>query len=421
MPIILFHLLLISPLTQAISAADSVPSPSVPLGAPEFRATGERPFGWRGDGSGRFPGATPVTTWSATANVRWSPVVGRSYSSPIITEQFVLVTSEPNLVVCVNRADGSVRWKSAVTPALLTDPQRRKSAGDYESPKDGSGLTAATPVTDGKTVYAVFANGLICALTLDGQRKWVNHLAAEPNTGYGRSSSPLLVAGKLIVHMTHLYAFDPTTGAQLWVNTEARSSYGTPITLKAANIDLIVTPLGDVVRATDGQSVNSGIAHTSHSSPIHGGDGILYFGDLAVSALRLNAAFKEEEVWNGMVAGDVFGSPLLHDHTLFITTGDGELFAFDTQGKGTPEPLINGRALFAKGTAGNPVAYASLTLAGNYLFLNSNQGETVVLEATRSARLVSRNRLPAGSGASPVFSGKDLFLRAGDKLFCIGE
>jgi outer membrane protein assembly factor BamB len=421
MPIFIVYLLFLTAATHALSAADPAPAPSAPLGAAEFRASGERPFGWRGDGSGRFPGATPVTHWSAMKNVRWRTVVGRSYSSPIVNEQFVVVTSEPNLVICLNRADGSVRWKFAVTPALLTDPLSRKSAADYESPKHGSGLTAATPVTDGRTVYAVFANGLIGALTLEGQRKWITHIAAEPNTGYGRSASPLLVAGKLIVHMTHLHAFDPATGAQLWINTEARSSYGTPATLKLGNTNLIVTPLGDVVRASDGQSVNGGIAHTSHSSPILGGDGILYFGDLTVSAFRLNSVLKEEEAWNGMVSGDVFGSPLLHDHTLFVTTGDGELFAFDTKGKGTLEPLISGRALFPKGTAGNPVAYASLTLAGNYLFLTSNHGETVVLEATPTARLVSRNRLPAGSGASPVFSGKDLFHRAADKLFCIGE
>ena len=70
--------------------------------------------------------------------------------------------------------------------------------------------------------------------------------------------------------------------------------------------------------------------------------------------------------------------PFLHDHTLFVTTGDGELFAFDTQGKGT-------------------------------------------LEATRTARPVSRHRLPSGSGACPVFAGKDLVHRAADKLVCIGE
>ncbi len=36
-------------------------------GSPEFRATPEHPFGWRGDGSGRFPGATPPVKWARTA------------------------------------------------------------------------------------------------------------------------------------------------------------------------------------------------------------------------------------------------------------------------------------------------------------------------------------------------------------------
>lgn len=35
-----------------------------PLGSPDFYPSPERPVGWRGDGSGRFPGATPPTTWS---------------------------------------------------------------------------------------------------------------------------------------------------------------------------------------------------------------------------------------------------------------------------------------------------------------------------------------------------------------------
>ena len=221
--------------------------------------------------------------------------------------------------------------------------------------------------------------------------------------------------------MSQLYAFDPATGTQLWVNPEAKSSYGTPVATRVGNVDLIVTPLGDVVRAADGSSVNRDLGHTSHSSPITGGAGVVCFGDTMVNAVRLNAAFKEEEVWNGMVSGEVFGSPLLHDRTLFIATGEGELFAFDAQGKGALEPVINGRALFAKTTAGGPVAYASLTLAGKHLFFNSNRGEIVVLEATRGAPMVSRNRLPAGTGSSPVFSGKEMFLRDGDRLFCIGE
>src|SRR4051812_38958448 len=34
-------------------------APVVPLGSPAFQPAPERPVGWRGDGTGRYPGATP--------------------------------------------------------------------------------------------------------------------------------------------------------------------------------------------------------------------------------------------------------------------------------------------------------------------------------------------------------------------------
>src|SRR5450755_2495214 len=34
-----------------------------PLGSTDFHPSAQRPVGWRGDGSGRFPGATPPVEW----------------------------------------------------------------------------------------------------------------------------------------------------------------------------------------------------------------------------------------------------------------------------------------------------------------------------------------------------------------------
>lgn len=416
-----FPRLCLTALLSLSAACATAWAADAPLGSPDFRPTPQRPFGWRGDGSGRFPAATPVTEWSATKNVRWATTVGRGFSSPIVTDKLVIVTSEPGLLTCLDRADGKVRWQVQVKPADLADEPSRTAAAKYEIPPDGSGLAAATPLTDGCCVYAVFGNGIVCAVALDGKRLWTVGIVADPTTGYGRSSSPILVAGKLIAHVSNLYALDPATGRQLWVNTDAKSSYGTPTALRVGDTDLLVTPNGDVVRASDGKSVNSEIGRAIHASPIPVGEGTVAFADATVTALRLNAAFKETELWSGVVTGEIFGSPLLHDHTLFLVNGAGELFAFDASGKGEREPLLNGRKLFESEANASPVVYASLTLAGGHLFLHSNRGETVVLEATRPARLVSRNRLPAGSGSSPVFSGADLFLRAGDKLYCIGK
>jgi outer membrane protein assembly factor BamB len=398
-------------LAAVLLARLSGPGPGLP-GSPEDQPTAARPFGWRGDGSGRFPGAAPPTEWSPTKNVRWRTAVGKSYSSPILTDSCILVTSEPNLLISVDRATGKEGWRHEVKTCDLVDASARATAEKYK-PKD-TGLTAATPVTDGTNVYAVFANGIVCSVDLSGKRKWTAFIDAEQSTSYGRSASPVIVGGRLIVHMTHLYAFDPETGKQLWVNSEARCTYGTPAGFKAGGVEVIVTSGGDVVRAQDGKGLQSGVGPAFHTSPL-AQDGLLYFGDRQVRAVRLDAAFKDTEEWSGEMTADVFGSPVLHDGLLFAVTGKGELFAFDSKGTA----VINGRMLFGD-EAGADTVYSSLTLAGKHLFLCSNPGEIVVLEATREAKVVARNKLKDGSGSTPVFSGREIYLRDGEFLCSIG-
>jgi outer membrane protein assembly factor BamB len=400
----------------AIQAKDA--AAPAPLGSAEFRPTAERPFGWRGDGSGRYPGATPVLEWSLTKNVRWSADVGKSYASPILAGDLVVVLSEPNLLIALDRASGKVKWKKEIAPAELADAGARAAADEYKA-KD-TGYAAATPVTDGLAIYVILANGLVQAVDLAGKAKWTSFVDAKQSTAYGRSASPLLADGKLIVHMTNLYAFDPATGKQLWVNADARCQYGTPAAMRLNAATLIVTPAGDVFNAADGKNLNTQIGNTSNVSPLVQ-DGLIYFAEKDVRAIRLGADYKDESVWNGEIAGDVFGSPILHGGLLFTCTGKGELVVFDASKKGSVEPLFEARPLFGEEGGAQPIAYSSFAMAGKYLFLNSLAGDIVVLEATREAKPVARNKLKDGSGSAPVFSGKDLFLRDGDRLYCIGE
>lgn len=405
-------------------------------GAADFHATPEHPFGFRGDGSGIFLDAAPALEWSEKEkkNIRWSTAVGPGYSSPILTEKRVIVAAEPNLLFCIDRTDGTVVWKVEINPTILADEKSRKAAAEYEAPKDGSGMMAATPVTDGKWVYVVVANGIVCALDLDGKVQWNAYIDAEQNTGYGRSASPVFVESNgsrlLLVHMTNLYAFDAFSGKQLWVNKDTASTYGTPAvaTLGAATgtgaENFIVTPDGDLVRVSGsgavGKRLASDMGHLTHSSPIVV-DGVAYFGENSLNAIRLNPVAKNEELWSGSLAGDVFSSPLVHAGLLWLVTGKGELFAFNAKGKGEQTPSNNARLLFGEAEGKGPATYSSLTLAGQHIFITSNRGDTVVFEATPEAKEVARNHTLGGTGSSPVFAGSDMFLRAGNNLLCIGK
>jgi outer membrane protein assembly factor BamB len=50
------------------STALAQPADKAGLGSPGFTPTSERPIGWRGDGTGHYPGATPPTTWGIILN-----------------------------------------------------------------------------------------------------------------------------------------------------------------------------------------------------------------------------------------------------------------------------------------------------------------------------------------------------------------
>src|SRR5262245_9567628 len=59
--------------TSVAQSANSASAPSragqagESLGSPDFKPAPDRPVGWRGDWTGRFPGATPPMEWSRRA------------------------------------------------------------------------------------------------------------------------------------------------------------------------------------------------------------------------------------------------------------------------------------------------------------------------------------------------------------------
>jgi len=94
----------------------------VPLGHPDFHPSPERPVGWRGDGSGVFPGATPVAEWDGTTghNIVWSVAMPQfATSTPLIVGDKVITTANPHTVLCYAIADGERLWYNAADSVLV--------------------------------------------------------------------------------------------------------------------------------------------------------------------------------------------------------------------------------------------------------------------------------------------------------------
>jgi outer membrane protein assembly factor BamB len=438
------------------------------------------PIGWRTDGTGSYPNVQPPVEWSTTKNVVWcTPMPGYGVSHPVLLGQRVFICSEPATLLCLDREDGKIIWqKTSKYDELEIAPDVRerlkveleetaelnkkqsavrkemdslyKSLTKDKAPKEDieaklkpfrtqinefdkekkkltlavlytqpsqngtAGYSAPTPVTDGKEVFVVYGNGLVACYDLDGNRKWLK-LIEHSNLAFAHSASPLLVKGKLLVHFTDLVALDPNTGNEVW-RLQLPGGHGTPVAARIGDVDVVATPKGALVRVSDGKLLAKGLGSCGANSPIvH--DGIVYYVNGGANAVRLPEAIvepvKPKVVWKGKVKGGGywFSSPVLHDGLFYAASDQGDLTVLDAA---TGE-LVYQESLGMRGST-----YPSISLAGNRLYVSSDNGTTVVVQPGREFKELARNKLQPFR-SSLVFEGKRVFVRTEKHLYCIGE
>ncbi len=380
------------------------------------------PVGWRNDGTGRFADADPPTEWSTGKNVLWkASLPGQSYAAPIVVGENLYVASDPADLLCIRRKDGKVLW--------------RKGHGDIKAPAGGgggkggfgkggmgkggggrsAGNTAATPVSDGKYVAAVFGNGVVAVYDLDGNRLW-GRAVESSRVGFGHSTSPLLLGGKLIVHFNSLVALDVATGKEAW-RVELSASHASPVAAKLGKEDVVISPAGAVIRARDGKTLAEAGMRSSDNSPVADGDTVFFVGR---GAFRLtegkDGAATVKRLWGtggggGGGRGDRrLSSPLVHDGILYGIGGGGFLEAADAR---TGEPIYRQRL-------GLGEVYSSLAMAGGLIYAFDLSGKAVIFKPGRKYERVAACQLE-GTGCCPVFAGSHLYVRGRQTLYCIAK
>ncbi len=431
--------------------------------------------GWRTDGTGKYPAAAPPTKWSADTNVVWkTPMPGWSNSTPIIVGNKLFVCSEPTTLLCANLADGKILWARTNTYFDMLDAagaakaksdntkaeviarkiaplererrqarrQSRKTPDDAELKKKidrlggqiralknqmkpfakyrlpqvhkTNGYSSSTPVSDGKHVYVLFGTGVAACYDLAGNRKWIK-LIEKPTHGYGHSASPLLVGDKLLVHVIDLFALDVKSGRVLW-KAKSRQCWGSLARARVGGADAVITSRGCVVGISDGEVLTSRLPKLSYNTPIIDGS-MAYFIQDPAAAVKLpeNAGekFNRRPHWQTRLKKDrYYASPVLNNGLIYAITQKSILSVIDAK---------DGSVVYTKNLRlGGGTVYPSITLAGNYLFISSDNGTTVVMKPGREYEEVARNKLETFR-SSPVFRGKRLYVRGYKNLYCIGK
>ncbi len=124
--------------------------------------------GWRSDGTGRYPDAEPPVTFAPEVNVVWAaPLPSWSNASPVVIEDRIFVCAEPDTLIAVEKKTGKILWQEANPVAETSSGEDGAAQGEAKAHAH-NGFTSATPVCDGKHVFAVFGNGMIAANVMRG-------------------------------------------------------------------------------------------------------------------------------------------------------------------------------------------------------------------------------------------------------------
>ncbi len=418
---------------------------------------------WRG------PAATGVsrevglpTSWSSTENIAWKAEArGLGVSSPIVWGDRVFVTSQagrgdvtrgPTLVQggdagaageralgSGSSADGASTENEGVTFLVTAfDAGSGRWLWEYSLPAEGElsqvhekhNLATPSPVTDGERVYAWFGTGQVIALDLDGELVWKRNLGAEYapfDIQWGTGSSAMLYRDTLILLCYHsqasyMLALDSGNGNVRWKadRDDGAISYSTPLAVEISGAAELVV---NSTEGISGYDASTGELLWQIKEPNRfpipmpvQHDGVIY----ASRGYRSGPFMAIRPGGRGEVADShvLWKVPTGAPYVSSLVYYDGLIYMAGDVGVVTVTDATTGERVYQERIGG--VFSASPVAADGKIYLLSEDGETIVLAAGRTPRVLARNKLNARQLASLAISEGRLFIRSDGALFAIG-
>ncbi len=383
----------------------------------EFQANWPRFRGW--DGSGvSASGSNAVTA------ILWhSAIPAPGQSSPIIWGDRVFITggtTNSRQVFCYSASSGALLWQRAIENVPGSPPDVA------EAPED-TGFAASTMATDGRRVYAIFANGDLGALDFDDSVVWTRYLGPL-NNSYGFAASLAVWGNNLIIQLdqgdsrpagSKLISLLGASGQVLWERSRpVTASWATPIIVDAAGKTQIITAanpwviayaLGDGTELWRAQCLENEVV----ASPVFADGLVLLINpNTSLMAIRPDASgdvTKTPSAWASEENVPDIASPASNGQLVFTSTSGGLVTCFEAGG---------GKKLWE--TNLDTDVQASPGIMGDRLFILAKQGPLVTLQAGRELHEMERIRVGDKFVASPAFANGYVFLRGLTNLYRLG-
>ncbi|MCC6797309.1 MAG: PQQ-like beta-propeller repeat protein [Candidatus Hydrogenedentes bacterium] len=325
-------------------------------------------------------------------------------------------------VVCIDRKSGKLLWEKTAREEV--PHEGRHPTGSYAS---------SSPVTDGKLMWVSFGSrGLYC-YDLDGTQKWNRDLGKmQMKNSFGEGSSPALAGDAIVVLMDHeagskIMAFNKDTGEPLWEKArEEATAWSSPHPVEVNGALQIVTAATNRIRSYNAKTGDivwecAGLTANTIPTPVSGfGRVFCTSGFRGYSLKAIDLAHTGDLTGTPAIAWEVaqgtpyVASPLLYDDRIYLTADRGAVLScYDAK---SGKQLYSGQEI-----EGLAQIYASPAGAGDKIYIADREGKVAVVKKSDSFELLATNALDDGFDASPVFAGKELYLKGRKNLYCIAE
>ncbi len=396
---------------------------------PEAKASGGRSKEWKPDKTnwpafrgqdsrGIAGGSDYPVEWDGASgkNIKWKiEVPGRGKSSPVVWEDKIFITSAQDRiceVYCIDKKDGKILWTGSASdisgePAELpqTDPE--------------AGLAVSTVATNGKVVFAVFANGNLACFDMDGNKKWAKNIGV-PESSYGYSSSLLMYENTLLLQYDSntrisLIAFDPESGDQKWETIRnGHPVWSSPVLANFNGMAQLIINGNPNVSSYDpvtGKAIWEIECLTGDVAPSVAVNSTMIY---AVTDYARLAAIKPGNTpvitWQDNAYTPDVSSPVATDKYLFLSTGNGDVACYNAE-KGDTAWTHYFQDPF----------YASPIMADEKVYYLDRGGMMHIVNADGTFKLIGESAIGEATDCSPAFSDKSIYIRGRKNLFCITE
>jgi len=373
----------------------------------------------------RGPGGIGITTrtgipvsWDGKSgkNVKWKTAIPLpGYNSPVIWGDRIFLSGaseNKREVYCLDAISGKILWTAAADKIPGTPAQA-------PTVNKETGLAAPSLTTDGRRVYAIFANGDLIALDMDGKPAWSKNLGLPANH-YGHSSSLMMYRDILLIQYDQrnspaLIGLSAATGEQVWKTPRnVKISWASPSLINTGNRMELVLSAEPSVAAYDpltGKELWSIDCIEGEVGPsLAYANGIVFSVNeySKLSAVQIGPPAKV--LWeNNDFLSDV-PSPVATDKYLFLFTSYGTAVCYDA---------VNGTKYWEH-EFGTQV-YSSPMLAEGRIYIMDKKGMMHILKADKEYSELGQCPLGEGSFCTPAFTDGHIFLRGDKNLYCIGK